>query len=134
MRRSTLTAGIALCALMPVLAGSCTSSKQSYWVPTGKQSLGEDPHGIKHRFRYVYYPNSFVYFESSQRAYYFIENGEWRADLEPPRGVTINPAEGVYIETSSNQPYRHFEEHRRKYPPGDPKKAAQEIKVDRWTR
>jgi hypothetical protein len=133
MRRSALAALFAVCALLPVLLGSCTSSKPTYWV-TGKQGLGEDPHGIKHRFRYVYYPNSFVYFESSQRAYYFIENGEWRVDLEPPRGVKIDVKEGVYIETSSNQPYKHFEEHRRKYPPGDPTKAAREIKPDRWKR
>jgi hypothetical protein len=133
MRNPTLAALLALCALLPVLAGSCISTNRPY-VATGRQYLGEDPHGIKHRFRYVYYPNSFVYFESSQRAYYFIENGEWRVDLEPPKGVTINVNEGVYIETTSNQPYKRFEEHTRKYPPADPKKAARKFKADRWKR
>jgi hypothetical protein len=123
MRRPALIGLIATCVSLALLTSSC-SSVPSHSAARYKKGppLHANPRGTSHRYRFVYYPSSYVYFDSSQRAYFFIKDGRWTTALTLPRSVTVDRSEAVFIEMKTNKPYLHFDAHREKYPPRHLKK------------
>lgn len=80
-------------------------------------------HGRRAQQReYRYYPRSGIYFDTSRGVYYYYSDGRWRVSVELPRRFRVRLGEHVTVEAHAEEPWRDYEEHRRKYPPGLRKK------------
>jgi len=79
-------------------------------------------HGVRAR-TYVYYPSSYVYFDSAGGRYFYMVGGTWTVSASLPVGITIVASEGVSLELDTDRPYTHFHTHKAKYPPGQLKKV-----------
>ena len=63
-------------------------------------------HGYRRKCRYYYYPSSEVYFELSQRRYFWIEGGTWRVGVRLPDYIVVSSADRVVVELDGDVPYR----------------------------
>jgi hypothetical protein len=70
----------------------------------------------------VYYPNSYVYFESGRNLYFYLDGGTWKMGASLPSTLRLDAGGAVTIEMDSDQPYSEFHAHKGKYPPGQAKK------------
>ena len=91
---------------------------------------GPPPHAKAHGYRakrvYRYYPFLGVYFDTHRKAYFYLEGGNWRVSLSLPRDIRVRLGDYVTIEMDTDKPYTRYEEHRRKYPPGQLKKKKRD--------
>ncbi len=91
--------------------------------PHGKGPPPHAPaHGYREKYRYRYYPSAQVYFDVDRSVYFYFEDGGWRVSASLPRYFSVNLDGYVHIELDTDKPYMHFDEHRKKYPPGHLKK------------
>jgi hypothetical protein len=83
-------------------------------------------HGYHAKHAYHYYPNAFVYFDVSSQVYFYLEGSVWKTAVVLPDAyrVKIVDIEYVSVELDDDKPYKHFEEHKKKYPPGHAKKKG----------
>ena len=77
-------------------------------------------HGVRHS--YVYYPSSYVYFDTTRKVYFHIDSGAWRMSISLPSSIIINSSAGVSVVLDTDRPYRHFATHKKNYPPGQLRK------------
>lgn len=95
---------------------------------SGKESGKKAPpprapaHGHRAKHRYYYYPSAFVYFDIDRGVYFYLEGSTWRMVTRPPAVILSVPDEYIVIELDTDKPYIFFNEHKRKYPPGQLKK------------
>jgi hypothetical protein len=95
-----------------------------------EQEGGPPPHAPAHGYHakhaYHYYPNAFVYFDVSSQVYFYLEGSVWKTAVVLPDAyrVKIVDIEYVSVELDDDKPYKHFEEHKKKYPPGHAKKKG----------
>lgn len=96
---------------------------------------GPPPHAPAHGYRakhvYYYYPDSYVYFDISRKAYFYLEGGIWRMSVSLPHNLHVRLDDHVVIEMNSPKPYTHFKSHKKKYPPGQVKKKEKWVKKKR---
>lgn len=97
--------------------------------PTGSKKVGKGgppphapAHGHRAKYTYRYYPSSCIYFDASRKVYFSLEGGDWTVSAFLPQEVRLQLGDYVTIEVDTDKPYTRFEEHRRKYPPGQLKK------------
>jgi hypothetical protein len=87
---------------------------------------GPPPHakanGNQAKRFYRYYPSATVYFDTYRKAYFYLEGGNWRMSLSLPQDIGFRLGDYVTIEMDTDKPYTRYEEHKRKYPPGQLKK------------
>ena len=103
---------------------SCTVQLTSDTVeprPTGGPPRHAPAHGYR-RHAYVYYPSSYVYFDTTRKVYFYMTSGAWKMSVKLPSSVTINLREGVSMTLDTNSPHTYFSTHKKKYPPGQLKK------------
>ena len=81
-------------------------------------------HGRRAQYRYRYYPHSHVYFDIDRRVYFYMEGEVWRMSPRLPHSIKITAKKGVMIDLDIDKPYKHFDEHKAKYPPGQAKKQG----------
>jgi hypothetical protein len=60
--------------------------------------------------------------------YFYLEGDHWRMSVFLPSQLRVQLGAYVTIEMDSDKPYTRFEEHKRKYPPGQLKKKK------KWTK
>ena len=93
---------------------------------------GPPPHAKAHGYRakhtYRYYPGVSAYFDMGRKVYFYLEGDIWRMAVLLPTHLRVQLGEYVTIEMDSDKPYTRFEEHKRKYPPGQLKKK------NKWTK
>ncbi len=100
-------------------------------ITGGGVSVGGPPshapaHGYRAHHTYHYYPNAFVYFDAANQVYFYLEGGIWRTTVVLPEvyKVKIVDVDYVIVDLDDDKPYKHFEEHKKKYPPGQAKKKG----------
>ena len=87
-------------------------------------------HGYRAKHMYHYYPCEQVYYDTGRGLYFFLEGSQWRMSVSLPGRLHIRLGEYVLIGMSSDRPYTDFEDHQRKYPPGQMKKKKK--KSSKW--
>ncbi|UCF83587.1 MAG: hypothetical protein JSV50_20875 [Desulfobacteraceae bacterium] len=104
-------------------------SKQKPVPPPGygtKAKGGPPPHAPAHGYRakytYRYYPSEYVYFDNGRGLYFYLEGDQWRMSVSLPSRLHVRLGDYVTIGMDSDKPYTHFEDHKRKHPPGKIKK------------
>lgn len=79
-------------------------------------------HGYRAKYAYRYYPGACAYFDVSRKVYFYLEGDNWMMSVSLPRAIQLQLGDHVTIEMDTAKPYVRFEEHKRKYPPGQLKK------------
>jgi hypothetical protein len=104
--------------------------------PNGKKKSEKDgppsyapAHGYRAKYAYHYYPDSRIYFDVDRNVYFYLEGDNWRMSVSLPEHIQVHLTNHVTIEMDSDKPYTQFEDHYRKYPPGQLKKKA---KLPKW--
>lgn len=96
--------------------------------PRGGPPPHAPAHGYRAKHHYHYYPSDYVYFDLSRKAYFYMEGGAWRMSVSLPEHLRIKLGNSVSIDMDTDRPYTHFEEHKKKYPPGQLKKKKKKKK------
>ena len=96
--------------------------------PTGGPPPHAPAHGYRAKHTYHYYPDDHVYFDISRSLYFYLEGDTWRVSASLPGNLRLQLGEYVTIELDSDEPYRHFEHHSAKYPPGQMKNREKKLK------
>jgi len=101
-----------------------------------KAKGGPPPHAPAHGYRakhtYRYYPCERVYFDTGRGMYFYLEGSSWRMSVSLPSALRVQLGDHVSIEMYSDKPYTHYEDHKRKYPPGQMKKKKKGKKEKKW--
>jgi len=101
-------------------------------VVKAKTKGGPPPHAPAHGYRakysYRYYPSCYVYFDISRRCYFYLAGDGWKVSASLPVSLRAQLGDYVSIEMDTDRPYINFEEHKKKYPPGQLKKKKKEGK------
>jgi len=80
-------------------------------------------HGYRAKYKYRYYPACSVYYDTYRQLYFYLEGPNWRIAASLPHSIQLGGSGGyVSIEIDADKPYTYYEEHKRKYPPGQFKK------------
>ncbi len=79
-------------------------------------------HGRRAKYRYYYYPDSYVYFDIERRIYFYLSGSGWQASVSLPTGLYINVNSYVVLEMDVSEPYHFHTEVVKRYPPGHLKK------------
>jgi len=87
-------------------------------------------HGYRKKYRYRYYPDAYVYFDSGRGVYFYLDRNDWKMSVSLPRELEIRLGGAVEIEMDSDRPYVEFEGHKGKYPPGQAK--SKDKKNKKW--
>ena len=91
-----------------------------------KAKGGPPPHAPAHGYRakhtYRYYPCERVYFDTGRGMYFYLEGSSWRMSVSLPSALRVQLGDHVNIAMYSDKPYTDYEDHKRKYPPGQKKK------------
>ena len=78
-------------------------------------------HGYRAKYKYHYYPSSYVYYSSERRSYFYQDNRGWRSVYELPSWITIEKDDYVILEMDTHRPYEFHSDVIKKYPPGQKK-------------
>lgn len=62
-------------------------------------------HGRRAKYRYVYYPNQYVYYNVVQQKYFWLDNGKWHFGISLPEDVVIMSGDGIVLEMGTPTPY-----------------------------
>ena len=68
-------------------------------------------------YDYYYYPDVGVYFHLYSGWYYYRDHGRWLRVRRLPPHIHLHPQQRYVLRGPEKEPWRHYEEHRRKYPP-----------------
>ena len=80
-------------------------------------------YGHRAKYRYHYYPNSSIYFDTGRSIYFYLDSaGAWRMTASLPHSLKIHLGDYVSIEMEADRPYVKYHEHKKKYPAGKKKK------------
>ncbi len=94
--------------------------------PAGGPPPHAPAHGYRAKYKYHYYPTAYVYFDVTRNVYFYLEGTAWRTAVVLPEvyRVKIREVEYVMIDMDDDRPYVAFEEHKKKFPPGQMKKKG----------
>ena len=99
-----------------------TSSKK---VTKGGPPAHAPAHGYRAKHAYRYYPSSCVYFDTSSKVYFYLKGDNWTMSVSLPQEIQLRLGSYVSMELDTDRPYIHFQEHKRRHPPGQLKKKNQ---------
>ncbi len=85
-------------------------------------------YGYRAKHRYNYHPEVAVYFDLDRQLYFYLESGKWATSVSLPSDLKLRLGESVTLEIGSERPYKFYDEHRKKYPPGQSKKKKKNKK------
>ena len=92
------------------------------------EKKGPPPHasayGYRAKYSYRYYPSCSVYYDTYRKLYFYLEGPNWQISASLPHAIQVNLGDHVSIEMDTDTPYTHYQEHKRKYPPGQLKKKG----------
>lgn len=87
-------------------------------------------HGYRAKYQYRYYPNCSVYYDTSRKLYFYLKGGNWEFGASLPSNLRARLGGFVNIEMDTGKPFLHYEEHVKKYPPGQLKQKNQQ----KWSK
>ena len=123
-----------ICGFFWVSFAACSIKSAGIRIGSGEPSVKRGPpphapaHGYRAKYRYYYYPEVYVYFDISRKAYFYLEGDRWRMSALLPHSFHVRLGQHVTIEMNSDKPYTQFASHKKKYPPGQLKKKG------KWTK
>jgi len=85
-------------------------------------------HGYRAKHKYRYYPSCSVYYDAYRKLYFYLQGPNWRIAASLPHSIQLGSCGYVSIEMDSDKPYIYYEEHKRKYLPGQLKKKDKKKK------
>ncbi len=83
-------------------------------------------HGHRAKYRYYYYPATYVYFDVGRSLYFYYQSDQWRVSASLPVGIHIAVGEYVVLEMDDDKPYKFHSDVAKRYPPGQQKKSDKE--------
>jgi hypothetical protein len=83
-------------------------------------------HGQRAKYKYRYYPNSSVYYDSERRVYFYYDRDEWHTRSLIPDWIALDKNDYVTIEMDTDRPYKFHSDVYRKYPPGHEKNKVKD--------
>jgi hypothetical protein len=81
-------------------------------------------HGHRAKYRYYYYPVSYVYFDVGRSLYFYYRDAGWRVSASLPSSIVIDVADYAVLEMDTDTPYRYHSDVVQHYPPGQSKKSG----------
>lgn len=118
-----------VCVLFLLIPAGCKTT--DFGIRVGKfeepaKKPGPPPHakayGARAKHNYHYYPSSGVYFDSGREVYFYISGDKWEVSVSLPKNIQIEVGSHVTLELETDTPYIHYDDHKKKYPPGQMKK------------
>lgn len=85
-------------------------------------------YGYRAKHRYHYHPEAAVYFDLDRQLYFHLAGGNWVTSVSLPSELKLRLGESVTLEIGTELPYEYYDEHRKKYPPGQSKKKKKNKK------
>ena len=79
-------------------------------------------HGHRKKYRYRYYPECSVYYDTGRSLYFYIEADNWEVAASLPNHLFKGLGGYVIVDMKTDKPYTDHAEHKEKYPPGLGKK------------
>src|SRR3990172_5538131 len=83
-------------------------------------------HGQRAKYKYRYYPNSSVYYDSERRVYFYYDRDEWHTRSLIPDWIALDKNDYVTIEMYTDRPYEYHSDVYRKYPTGHGKNKVKD--------
>ncbi len=98
-----------------------------------KQSMAGPPshapaHGSRAKHPYRYYPSHAVYYDTARGLYFYLQSDNWQISASLPSKLKVSLGSYVEMELETTNPYVHYKEHVKKYPPGKMKKKKNKHK------
>lgn len=75
-------------------------------------------HGFRRNRDYYYYPGADVYFRPADRAWFYLDGGNWRVGVNLPTSIRVDFDRSVSLTMETEQPHL-FHDKVRTYYPGD---------------
>ena len=115
MNQRNVIVRVLLVVGMAILFNACVV------VPNGAYYRTHVPPSTVYRpatvyYEWYYFPESGVYYNISERYYYYPYNGSWRRATQLPSRLVLRYEDRVRLKLTDT-PYIKYKEHRRKYPP-----------------
>jgi hypothetical protein len=90
---------------------------------------GHQPMVTVLKYRYRYYPDCSVYYDTGRKLYFYIEANNWAVSVSLPEHLSAKLVSGyVNLKMDTDKPYTDYSDHKKKYPPGQTKKT----KLNKW--
>ncbi len=89
-------------------------------------------HGFRAKYRYQYYPSSYIYFDLGRKLYFYYDGGNWRVSVSLPASIHIDVGDYVTLEMNTGKPYEYHSEVVKSYPPGQEKKKSKPKGKEKW--
>ena len=89
-------------------------------------------HGYRAKYRYHYYPSSYVYYDLGRKLYFYYDGGNWQVSVSLPARIHIDIGDYVTLEMNTGRPYDYHSEVFRRYPPGHEKKKSKAKGKEKW--
>lgn len=128
---------------LSVVIGCGTSGGAGVKWGGGKDVVYEEPpvakkgpppwapaHGHRKKYKYRYYPDSYVYYDTGRGLYFYIEGDNWAVGASLPTYLQKDLGGHVMISMNTDMPYTDHKDHKKKYPPGKAKKD----KSKKWAK
>ena len=62
-------------------------------------------HGYRAKYKYNYYPEANVYFDSSRNLYFYVEGDSWQASVSLPLTLKAQLGKYISVEMEYDKPY-----------------------------
>ena len=85
-------------------------------------------HGHRAKYKYLYFPECPAYYDTDRSVYFYIEGANWVVSVSLPDRLSMKVSEHVVLEMDTDKPYTYYNDHKKKYPPGQAKKN----KSNKW--
>ena len=89
-------------------------------------------HGYRAKYRYHYYPSSYVYYDLGRKLYFYYDGGNWQVSVSLPSRIHIDIDDFVTLEMNTGRPYDYHSEVVKRYPPGHEKKKSKAKGKEKW--
>lgn len=140
MQRQFILSFIVVSAFILISAPAFADSSGSFSFSWGSDRHDEEPpaparesrngppehapaHGYRSHHRYQYYPSASVYHDVDRGVYFYLSGSNWQVAASLPQALRVRLGGPVSLEMDTAKPYIYYDQHRRKYPPGQMKKA-----------
>ena len=79
-------------------------------------------HGRRAKQRYLYFPDCPANYDTDRSVYFYIEGANWVVSASLPDRLSRKLGKYVVLELDTDEPYTYYNDHKKKYPPGQAKK------------
>ena len=87
-------------------------------------------YGYRAKHQYRYYSDSYVYYDTGRKVYFYMDNGAWQMSVSLPGFICLGST-FVTLEMDIGEPYKYNYVHREQYPPSK-KKHKKKHKNKKW--